>query len=440
MVPLGLFAVTLVCYVLTASTTMTNWDGYASSLAAWRLATTGEPWMEGIAFDRLTTSGDPTVWQNEVNGHLVTRRMFGPVLVAVPFYWLNSYGDEASFSIYRGGMAAATLVAASVLLLFLSLRSRVGDLRALVGATVFGFATPAWSVGANALWTHPMTMFGLAGAAFAGSRNRWWLAGCFVGFGMWARPHVGLVAAVVGLGVAWSRRSPRVAVAMAVPTSLSLVLLGAWNHYVFGSWHPLGAYAGKEVAAVVPDLDGNLNQFENVAGFLISPDRGLFVWTPVLIVLLPAVVRAWGKIPDWSRWLALGGVAYTALQLGLNYFGGSDAFYGYRHGLELLVCVTPACVFSINAAGRLATSVVPFVIALQFAMIMPGAVVEGFYVGATDVWQDNSFWLALRNYPEIFAPFTALCLLLGARVSHDLKRRASDVETAEQSAASKSSV
>jgi alpha-1,2-mannosyltransferase len=280
-----------------------------------------------------------------------------------------------------------------------------------------------------------MTMFGLAGAALAASRDRWWLAGISIGIGMWARPHIGLVAAVIGLGMAWSRRAPIIAVALAVPTTLSLALLGAWNNYVFGSWNPLGAYSDHKVSAVVPDLDEHINQFENVAGFLISPDRGFLVWTPIVIVLLPAVRRSWGFVPAWPRWLALGGVAYTALQLTLNYFGGAEGFYGYRHGLELLVCITPVYVLALGEGGRQVLNLAAVVAGLQFAMIAPGAVFEAFYVRASDVWVDNSFVFAMRHHPLVFAPFTALCLLIGWRMGRRVTW-CSDNRTPEESAQS----
>ncbi len=433
--PLALFVAALALFIPTASGYYANWDPWASSVSAWRIANTGQPWMEGVDFDQLTGVKDPTVWQSEVNGHLVTTRMYGPILAAVPFYWVAAHSDEAGFSIYRGGMTAAVFVAASVVLLFLSMRRRVGDTRALVGAAVFGFTTPAWSVGANALWTHPMTMFGLAGAAWATSRDRWWLAGLFLGVGIWARPHIALVAAIIGLGMAWSRRKPTIAVALGVPTALSLVALGAWNNYVFGSWNPLGAYAGHQVTATVPTLGEKINQLENVAGFLFAPDRGLLVWTPVVLVLLPVVIRAWRTVPDWSRWLAVGGVAYVALQLALNYFGGADGFYGYRHGLELLVCITPLYTFSLGAAGMRTLRAATVVAFLQLAIIWPGAVFESFYVNADDVWTDNSFWYALRHHPVFFGCSTALCLLVGVYAARRIRGQIREADEEELAAA-----
>ncbi len=71
------------------------------------------------------------------------------------------------------------------------------------------------------------------------------------------------------------------------------------------------------------------------------------MWTPVVLLLLPALRRGWLEIPSWSKLLALGGFVYTCAQLRINYFPGGDGFYGYRHGLELLTCLTPMLAFAL---------------------------------------------------------------------------------------------
>jgi alpha-1,2-mannosyltransferase len=410
--PVLLFVGLLGIYLPTASDDYVNPDAYASSLSAWRMATTGAPWMEQVAFDDLSGIRDTMRWQGKApNGHLVAQRMYGPILLAVPFYWLASYSSEAAFTVFRGGMAAATCVALAMMLLFLSVRRQVGDIVAAGGVGIVALATPAWSIGANALWTHPLTMLGLAGAACAAARDRWALVGLSLGLGLWGRPHLALCAAVIGLGVAWSRRLPRVAVLVGIPATLGLAGLAVWNRYVFGIWDPLGAYAGREVSGTVPATpygQGSANQLENWAGFLVSPDRGLFVWTPLLLLLLPAVIRSWRQLPDWSRWLAGSGIAYTVVQLALNSFMGGDGFYGYRHGLELLVSITPAYVLSWSSVGRWARAATPVIASVQLAAISLGAVTEEFMLNYRWTWTDNSFLYAWRTAPVFVTAYTVV--------------------------------
>ena len=102
------------------------------------------------------------------------------------------------------------------------------------------------------LWTHPVTQLGLAGAAFAASRSRWWLAGAFLGVGMLGRPHLALVAAILGVGMAWSKRDFKPILQVAAPTVAALGVLLVWNRWMFGLWSvgaPMVARRKRQQAA-----------------------------------------------------------------------------------------------------------------------------------------------------------------------------------------------
>lgn len=423
MLVLGVFGL----YASTAEHEAINTDAYAASVGAWRIATAGTPFLDGLDVEAIegthgvSTGGNMNgQWLSEsANGHVTAQRMAGPILAGVPFYWLLADGtSEADFSLVPGAVAASALSALAVLLVFLALRRHAPPALAVTGALVFALATPTWSVSANGLWTHPVTQLGLAGAAYASSRNRWWLAGLFLGIGMFGRPHVALVAAVLGLGVAWSRRDWRVVPAVAAPTMGALGLLAAWNRAVHGEWSIGGAYSGAvERAAGGVGEELGFDQLANYAGFLVSLDRGFLVWSPVVLLLLPAVWRARRALPDWSLWLALGGLLYTFFQLRLNYFAGGTGFHGYRHGLELLTCLTPALVLSAPWLGRAGRLLVPVVVAAQVAAFTLGAVAEGFFVPLDQVWTDNGFWLALRTSPSVVGAWLAICLAVGLVVA-----------------------
>ena len=426
LLPLVLFLATLGVFAATAERHHINTDAYAASAGAWRLASTGSPWMDGIEVKELKgTHGAEKrgTWLSDApNGHVVTQRMAGPILAGLPFYLLLDRGSApAGFSIAAGGIAASVVSAAAVLLIFLSVRRKLPPSVALAAALAFGLATPTWSVSANGLWTHPVTQLGIAGAAYALSRERWWLAGAFLGVGMLGRPHIALIAAVVGLGMSLSQRRVKPALGLALPTVAALGFLEVWNHYVYGEWSIGGAYGDGRIAQAGEGL--GQSQASNYLGFLFSADRGFLVWTPVVLLLVPALLRSWRSLPAWSRWLCLGGLLYSVAQLRLNYFAGGVGFYGYRHGLELLTCITPALALSLPRMGRVARVVVPPVVMAQFAAITIGATVEAFFVPLGHVWTDNSFWLALRHQPGLVGGWLALCVMIGVLGSLALHRR-----------------
>ncbi|HET7389001.1 MAG TPA: hypothetical protein VFJ19_20325 [Nocardioidaceae bacterium] len=422
--PLIVFVVSLAIYVPTVARSTVNTDVAANSMAAWRLAHTGKPWMDGL---NLHESGEVSHYGVGADGHIVTTRTPGQIWAATPFY-LGSPSAQPSpggtpvppTGFFRSGLAAAMMTAAAMALLFLALRRHLTTAAALGATAVVAFTTPVWTVSANALWTHPLTVLAIAGAAYGARRKQWWAVGIWLGIGMLGRAHVAVIAAIVGLGMAWHERSLKPAVRVAIPTLVSLLVLSVWDHFVFGTWDPRGAYSGHTFGSMVPGVRTGAvtSMVENWAGFLVSPDKGFFVWTPVALLLLPAVVRGWRAAPAWSRWLALGGLAYAVVQLGLNGFTGGDGFQGYRLALEPLVCLTPLYAFTAARAGMVARVLAPWVMGIQAGVAAIGAFADGVvnYVNYHQVWQDNSAWKAFREQPVaaglVFAVFGLLAGVL----------------------------
>lgn len=413
---LVLFGVLFAVYAGTTSRDHTNDDVYGAALTSWRIATTGTPWIEDLATEDIGIARVHDSYAGiAANGHLVVDRAPGVVAVSVPAYWLSGAGtDPDDFTLTPEGMTAAALAALAVVLFRLSIVDAMPRAAGWLATLAFGLATPVWSVAANGVWTHTVTIVGLTGMAWAAARERWWLVGVFGGVALWGRLHVALVVAVVGIGVAVSRRRPGIAVAVGVTSAAFLGLACLWSQWVYGTWSPAGGYDSSAYLeeAALGGVGGFWGTVINELGMWVSPDRGILVWTPVLLVLLPALVRSWRDLPDWSRWLLVGGVVYTLAQGRLAEFQGGDGFYGYRHGLEFLACAAPAFALSAVRMGRVAQALVGPLLALQFAAISVGAMSDGFFVLRADAWVDNSYWLALRHVPLVWA-WTVIAVLMG---------------------------
>lgn len=428
--PALLFLSVFGVYAFSAEREAINTDAYAASAGAWRIATTGTPWLDGVDVQDLPGTHAPDLrgtWLNDAsNGHVVAQRMAGPIMLGVPFYWVAQlWSDPSHFNIMPGGLAAAFATALAVLLVFLSLRRIIPTLHALATTLIFAFTTPTWSVSANGLWTHSITQLGIAGAIYSSTRQRWGLAGVFLGIGMFGRPHIAVIAAVLGLGVSWSRRSLLPAVFVALPTAAALGLLALWNRWVFGDWSIGGAYGDDRIAQAAGGYAGESSsaQWLNYVGFFVSFDRGFLIWSPLVAVLMLAVVRSWPDLPDWSKWTLLGGLLYTFFQLRLNYFAGGEGFHAYRHGLELLTCLVPVCALSMHRVALAGRFVAPLLIALQFVAFALGASVESYFVPLEDVWTDNAFWRVLRAQPMFVGMLLVPCMLGGLIAGFALLRR-----------------
>ena len=407
--PLGLYAALALVYLLTISPHPSP-DVFTADFAARHVALTGEPVPPISDFPLLDDNVIRETWIVETaDGREAVGRAPGVIAATVPAYWLLR---PDSVSAIPGGVTAALLAAGTVTLLFLTLRRRTGERAALLAALLFGLTTPMWSVAADGVWPHTLTTFGIVGAAWAADRDRWWLAGALGGVMVWGRLHTALICAVLGVGVAWLRRRPSIALRVATTSLAALVLMAGWTRWMYGRWDPTSGY---RVGDFTENAAGNSLDPTNFLGFFVSPDRGLLVWTPLVALLVPALVRGWRDLPDWSRSLLVAGLGYLLVQGLLVRFSGGDQFYGYRTSLELLACATPALALAAPRMGALARRVFVPLAVLQLVMILPGAVVDGFYVRADDVWRRNAFVNGVVDRPALMALLTG-CSLVAAYV------------------------
>ena len=391
------------CYATTTAQEHVSNDVRSSSLASWRVATAGQPWFDDFPLDEI--SRDPAdLWTAVAeNGHTAVVRSPGPIAVGIPAYALAGGGTAAAdFSLLPGSLTAAGLAVASLLFLLLALRRTQRDVDAVACVLALGFTTPMWTVNADSLWTHAVTVVGIAGMAWAAGAERWWLVGTFGGIALWGRLHVALVVAVLGLGLALSRRQPRIALVVGSVSSVFMLAASLWSHWMYGVWSPAGALPTASDYTEGAITKSGLDHLVNEAGLWVSPDRGILVWTPVLVLLLPSVVRRWPSLPDWVRVLVVGGLLYSVVQGLLNVFAGGSGFYGYRLTLEVLVCLFPAYALSVRSMGRFAAAAVGPLLGLQFAAISLGAASNGFFLPLEAAWTDNSLALALRHLPLLW--------------------------------------
>jgi alpha-1,2-mannosyltransferase len=182
---------------------------------------------------------------------------------------------------------------------------------------------------------------------------------------------------------------------------------------MYGTWDPTASY---DTSTFTQYAAQNRFSLANQLGFWVSPDRGILIWTPVVLLLVPALLRSWRQLPDWSRSRVWGGLAYTVLQGVLNRFSGGDVFYGYRLGLEMLACLAPAAALSVPRVGGVARLLLGPVLALQFLAIAWGAMRDTAYLPFDQAWHHNAFEVAVRHQGAIGWFTVVLALAMGALV------------------------
>lgn len=231
-----------------------------------------------------------------------TRVPIGPSLVAVPVVlaydaaaWLiGAHGTEALLWQQRAVrievIVASLVVAATTVLLFLVAREKgLGRAWSFVLALVFAFCTQAWSTASRGLWQHGPAMLTLTCALYLlllARRNARWatVAGLPLALGVLMRPTSALPAAILGTYVLV--RYPRRFAAFA---ALAFVVLGtfvALNWLSFGAALPSYFLPSGQPIGTWSDVPWVM------VGHLVSPNRGLLVFAPVLVLALPGILVA----------------------------------------------------------------------------------------------------------------------------------------------------
>lgn len=394
------FLVPTCVYLATAAYAVINGDVLTSNLGSWQLATHGRPYLDQFTYPPLDDHPGRAIWVVlDADGREIIGRSAGPVLLAVPAYWLHAHlGGGDTFSLVPGAVTAAITTGLAVALFHSTARTRLSARDAALATSVLAFATPVWTVAANGVWPHTVTVAAIAGMGWAASRERWWLVGLFAGISVLGRFQTAVVAAVLGLLLAALRRDPRLALRVGLPASLLLAVDVLWTRWMYGFWNPLGYYNPDDLAKWRPDGPVDV---VNLLGLLVSPDRGILVWTPVIVLLVPAVVRSWRTLPDWSRALAVAGAVFALAESTQVIFPGGDSVYGYRMALEPLLCAAPALAFSAPRMGRTARWLLSPVLVVQALAIAAGAVNDDLGLPLAEVWTHNSFVEAVTVRPAV---------------------------------------
>ncbi len=279
-------------------------------------------------------------WIYPANGHIVAGRMMGVILIGVPvcaLLWWTGMTPAAC-----NGASAAVLTAVTIALLFGTFRKLAPGRSALAAAAVVAFGTPLWSVAAAETWPQTGDALILSLMLFFLSRDRVGWAGISLAPALMVRPHVAIVALIMGLGLAARSRSLRPVLSFGVPAGISLALLMLWNHWYFGIWNLLGAYHTQVNTLVTPTTGSS--DLLNAAGAFFTPTQGLLVFTPVIALALLWMAKGWRKAPSWTALALVAGVVYELVQLRLDNYTGGGGFYGSRLTLELMVLSAPLAV------------------------------------------------------------------------------------------------
>jgi len=333
----------------------THIDPFTNMLSAWSLGTRGTLLLDdhvGLATPEYFAN---VAWVVPAKESAASQYAPGTAILVAPFYavwpqdaelrsvWGTGQPDVPAIDILvppvaPGAIAAAIAVALAMGFLALTFRRFAGPRIALGGAYLAGLGTTAWSVAASAPWQHGPAMMWIA-LGLVLCADHLLSSGLAFGAAILTRPHTALIAAGTGVYGALAKRSLRPVVWIGMGSAVGMALLIGYNTVVFGEPSISGGYPG-----VFRDraLDLEFWRFaRNIVGALVGPMRGVLIWSPFLIVLIPGLRAAWRAAPGWVKGASLGGVLYLLLQLKANRYSGGGGFAAYRYPLEALTAAAP---------------------------------------------------------------------------------------------------
>lgn len=310
-------------------------------LAIWRTGT-----LHLDSFVKEMNAGQAPIWWTiRLRGHylsvypVVAPLLVTPLYAPAAIYLARSGWDSGKVTFTSGAMeklSASLIAAASVAVMYLVLLGVASRRGALILTVAYALGTNTWVTGSQALWQHGMGELLLAIVLYAAPRSEArvrWAAVAGIGCVLMGanRPADSLMAAAVG---AWFLRPATWKPFLAAAVPLGTAIL-ACNRIVFGSI--AGGY-GRLPGGVFFRKTAVL---EGVAGLLVSPAKGLFVFSPFLVLLLAASPRRF-QGPGRKR-LAFLLLLGLALQLAL--YGKTD--WGSAFGPRYLSGSLPAMIWLI---------------------------------------------------------------------------------------------
>ncbi len=308
--------------------------------------------------------GERAAFVTDRNGHWRPAYGIVPVLLAaIPATILHAIGLVDMAAPFAPNLmavvTASLLTAGAVVLVFLALTRVVSIGVALVTSLALGLGTNYWAIVSQTLWQHETVAFGVALALWA-----WWRVDPL--------PRSRLLLGAAGLAL--------VGAAATLEVGRNLVWFG----------HVLGATTGTEsLHPVLHGVPGPLAEapWWNALGLLISPSRGLLIYSPVVIVAMGAMVMTLRRrqAPSDLQWLAAAIVAQCALYSCYAVWWAGHTF-GPRYLLDVLVPLAPFGAIGAAALARRRWARRTATLLLVWSIVVAGL---GAFVYPNERWNTN---------------------------------------------------
>jgi len=289
-------------------------------------------WLDSyLPYIQQRAGEHPYMVNERPSGHFVTSTPTASSVLALPvvaaFTAAGARGENWDAWMEASMLTGALTSAASVAVLFVLLTRLTTRRRAALIAVTYAWGTLTWGVSGQALWQHGGAALALTVALLALLDRRFILAGLAI-TAMAAFRLTTPVLAVFLLPLVGSRpRDWLRFLAAATPFPLALAI---YNTVAFGS--PLRQGYGSGHIASATQV-GSGRALDGIPGLLVSPGRGLFVYSPVLLFALGGLVLGRKRLLYWCCAAAF--AMYVVVVSNIYQWWGGEGF-GARKLAEAL--------------------------------------------------------------------------------------------------------
>ena len=310
-------------------------------------------------FDALhehkTESSELPYYLQYVNGHYYSSYPVLPAIMALPVYVVPTIlglfdASEPDFSVDVGitSKVAASLIAAlSVAFVYLACLRLFTHWWALGAALVYAFATGTFSTSSQGLWQHGPAQLWLAVALWCllrrdptegkGRLGPWWAAAGGLSLALAVAARAVMVVPAVVFTLYLLRRDRRSLPFFLGGPVLVGALLAWYNLSHFDSILGGEVYLGT-LHSLMHGEEGSwkLNFLPGLFGLLFSANRGLVVFTPIVLLAVAGAERWWREhTPEALLWVTMAaGAALFTYGFYSVWWGGWT--YGPRYACDVL--------------------------------------------------------------------------------------------------------
>ena len=244
-------------------------------------------------------------------------------------------------------VSAAFITALAIVAFFFCARELTDLSTSRLVTIAFAFGSSVWATASQGLWQHtPSILFQALAFWFllrdteGGGWKTLAPAGLFLSLATIARPPVLVIALVFSLFVLFYRRNAFLPFVLFALPPLILALI--YNFLINGSPFVFGYQEGAAQIFAFP-------RWEAIQGLLFSSGRGLFVYSPFLLLIPVGIWYGWRQPQRFFYiFLALAFVAYTGIMAAWGSLGG------WAYGSRMLTDTLPAaCLLIIPAIEKI---------------------------------------------------------------------------------------